>query len=170
MEIKFLKTHEDAVLPKSNHSDLLTGDTGYDLTSVEAVVIPAKGSSVVPIGIKVGYITPGYWFKIEGRSGLGFKHSIQPHFGIIDNPYRGDCAVKLYNLSDVDYEIKKGDRIAQMVVYQLIQPSINWIEEVEETERGEKGFGSSDTETSKEIKEGVAEEFYKGIKRGVKFY
>ena len=88
--IKFVKTHKDAVLPKFNHSDPYTGDSGLDLTAVEQVVIPARGSAVVPVGLKLGYITPGYWIRVEGRSGVGFKRSIFPHFGIIDNPYRGD--------------------------------------------------------------------------------
>jgi len=144
IEIKFIKVHPDAQLPKQNHSGLMTGDTGFDLFSVETVTIPASDSKVIPVGIKVGYITPGYWFKIEARSGLGFKHGLEPHPGIIDNQYRGDCGIKLFNFSPIPVTLKAGDRIAQLVVYELIQPVISWTEEVNETERGELGFGSSD--------------------------
>ncbi len=144
VEIKFVKTHPDAVLPKCNHTGKAIGDTGYDLVCVENTIIPARNSAIVPIGIKVGYITPGYWFKVESRSGLSFKHSLLSHPGIVDNQYRGDMGVKVYNHSDKDYEFKKGDKIAQLVVYELIQPEISWIEEAVESERGEKGFGSSD--------------------------
>ena len=148
VEIKFVKVHPDAQLPKQNHSGEGVGDTGFDLYSVEDVVIPTGESRVVPVGIKVGYITPGYWFKIEARSGLGFKHGIEPHPGIVDNQYRGDCGVKLFNFGPISVELKKGDRIAQIVTYPLIQPQIDWIDEAIESERGEKGFGSSDQKQS----------------------
>ena len=99
---------------------------------------------MVPVGLKLGFVTPGFWFRIEPRSGLGFKSSIQPHLGVIDNGYRGDLGVKLYNFSDKVFSVKHGERIAQMVFYELLQPNIEWTEEADETARGEKGFGSSD--------------------------
>ena len=95
-KVQFVKVHPDAILPSKNH----TSDTGFDVYCVEDTVIPAHGSAVVPVGIKVGYIPSGYWFKVEGRSGLGFKHSLLPHPGIIDNEYRGDCGVKIYNFKE----------------------------------------------------------------------
>lgn len=143
VDIKFVKTHEKAVLPKYNHSDPYTGDSGLDVTAVEDAIIPYSGSAVVPVGLKLAYVTPGYWFRVEGRSGLGFKHSIAPHFGIIDNPYRGDMGIKLYNFGKADYTVKAGDKIAQLIIYPLIQANIHWADEVSETNRGEKGFGSS---------------------------
>lgn len=143
--IKFLKTHEDAILPRVNNQSLETGDSGYDLFSVEEVTIPARDSKVVPVGITVADISPGYWFRIEPRSGLGFKHNIQPHLGIIDNQYRGDLGVKLYNFGDGDVTIPKGKAIAQFVVYPLIQVDIDWSDTITDTSRGAKGFGSSDS-------------------------
>lgn len=143
VDIKFVKTHPDAVLPKYNHSDPYTGDSGLDVTAVEKVIIPAKGYNVVPVGLKLGYITPGYWFRVEGRSGVGFKKHIFPHFGIIDNPYRGDMGVKLYNFGVEDQIIMPGDKVAQLIVYPLIQANVSFTDEVAETKRGEKGFGSS---------------------------
>lgn len=143
LEIRFLKTHEDAKLPHCGRIDPLTGDSGYDLYCVEPAIIEPKGSDILPVGLTVAYITPGFWFKIEARSGLGFKHGIAPHNGILDNQYRGDCGVKLYNHSNKPMYIEKGDRVAQIVVYPLLQPNISWSDEIEQTERGEKGFGSS---------------------------
>ena len=138
--IKFIKTHPDAVLPTKAHAD----DTGYDITAVEDVMISAGGCAVVPIGLQVAFIEPGYWFKIEGRSGLGFKHSIFPHYGIIDENFRGNLDVKLYNYNRaINYHIKKGDRIAQLVIHSRINAYIEWAEKVTETDRGENGFGSS---------------------------
>ena len=139
--ISFKKTHPDAVLPASNNSDVTLGDSGYDLVAVEDTSISRCG--VVPVGLTLAHIEPGFWFRIEPRSGLGFKHHIQPHLGVIDNEYRGDLGVKLYNFGTKQYEVKKGDRIAQLVVYRLFKPVMEWADEVEETSRGDKGFGSS---------------------------
>lgn len=149
VSIKLKKTHPDAVLPCANNKDIATGDTGYDLVAVEDVFIPKLSSNVVPVGLTLADITPGYWIRIEPRSGLGFKSSIQPHLGVIDNGYRGDLGVKLYNFSTSDdsdgLQVKKGDKIAQLVVYPLIQPTFSFSDEITETNRGDKGFGSSDS-------------------------
>lgn len=158
VEAKFLQTHPRAKLPTQAHSEIGTGDSGFDLYGVidernsaakfdadgkAHLVVPARGSIVVPVGLKLAYVTPGYWFRVEARSGLGFKYGIQPHFGIIDNPYRGDLGVKLYNLTDVDYKIFDGDRIAQIIFYPLVQPVLSFTDTVDETQRGEGGFGKS---------------------------
>ena len=138
MTLKFEKTHVDAILPVKNHDN----DTGMDVTSIEDITVPSRGSAVVGVGLKFAYIEPRFWVKVEGRSGLGFKHGIMPHSGIIDEGYRGDAGIKLYNLTDVDYNVKAGERIAQFVIY------ANYPVEVSEgsvvdSDRGEKGFGSS---------------------------
>jgi dUTP pyrophosphatase len=141
--IKFLKTHPDAVLPKKNNPDPSIGDSGYDMTAVEETIIPARGSAVVPVGLTLAYLSPEFWVRIESRSGLAFKHNITAFNGIIDNPYRGDLGVKLFNHSDVDYVVKKGDRCAQLVIYPLVHMTADWSDSVSETSRGAKGFGSS---------------------------
>lgn len=142
--LKFKKTHPDATLPVANNRHPDTGDSGYDITSVEDVELPAGGSCVVSVGLTLADLTPGYWIRIEPRSGLGFKHGIQPHLGVIDNGYRGDMGVKLYNFSDKTYRIRIKDKIAQLVMYKLIQPECSWSEEITDTARGDRGFGSSD--------------------------
>jgi dUTP pyrophosphatase len=141
--VNFVKTHDDAQLPKFNIEDPMTGDIGADLYSVGNITIPAKGSNVVPVGLTVGFIEPGYYFIISPRSGLGFKSGIQPHLGRIDNQYRGDIGIKLFNFSDTDHEVAVGDRIAQIEFHRLIQPKFGWVDEIEDTIRGDKGFGSS---------------------------
>lgn len=151
VDIKFVMTHDSAVLPKYNHADPYTGDSGLDVCSVEQVTVPAKGWAVVPVGLKLAFITPGYWVRVEGRSGVGFKKHIFPHFGIIDNPYRGDMGIKLYNFSDVDQTFMPGDKIAQLIVYPLIQANVGWALQVQDTKRGEKGFGSSDKPLPNEV-------------------
>lgn len=142
--VEFVRTHPDAILPSKNHPDPKTGDAGFDLFAVETTTIPARGSAVVPVGLTLGFITPGYWFRIESRSGNAFKKELVAYGGIIDNPYRGDLGVKLFNFSDQDQVIEKGKGAAQFVVYQMLHVGTAWREEVQETERGEKGFGSSD--------------------------
>lgn len=137
--IKFVKTHEDAQLPSKAHKS----DNCFDLYCVEDTTISARGSNVVPVGIKVAYITPGFGFVLRPKSGLGFKAGLQPHLGEIDNGYRGDCAVKMYNFSDTGYTYKKGDKIAQIKIEKIYDTNIEWAEEVEEADRGDAGFGSS---------------------------
>lgn len=144
IDIKFILTHPKAVLPTSNHSDPFTGDTGLDVTAVETTVIPGNSWAIVPVGLKLAYITPGYWFKVEGRSGLGFKKHLFPHFGVIDNGYRGDMGIKIYNFGSEFQTIMQGDKVAQLVIYPLIQANVHWSTEASESERGDKGFGSSD--------------------------
>lgn len=144
MKISFLKTNEKAILPKKNHPNLRTGDAGLDLFSVEEAIVPARGSVVVNTGLKLADITPGYWARIEPRSGLGFKLNIQPHLGVIDNSYRGDLSVKLYNFSDKDAELPEGMAIAQLIIYPMFSVLADFAEEVSAGERGENGFGSSD--------------------------
>jgi len=139
VEIKFTKTNDDAQIPTRNFNT----DTGFDVYSVESIVIPARGSTVVDVGLSFAYITPGYWCKIEGRSGLGFKHGITPHPGIIDQGYRGTAGIKLYNNTDTEYTVKKGERIAQLIVYRNYSVEMSEAENIEESERGAKGFGSS---------------------------
>ena len=141
VKMEFVKTHEDAVLPYRAHAS----DSGYDLTSVEEKTIPAKGSAVVPVGLTLGYLQPGWWFRIEPRSGLGFKKSLQPHLGIIDNGYRGDLGVKLYNFSDEDWVLPAGSKIAQLVLYPHITADVSFASKITEPDRGDAGFGSTDS-------------------------
>ena len=137
--LEFEKLHEDAQLPKKNNAS----DIGYDVFCVEDKLIPARGSAVVDVGLKFANIPHGYWIRVEGRSGLGFKHGIMPHAGIIDNGYRGDAGIKLYNLTDADYQIKKGDRIAQFVLYPVVHAAHVSFGESTQSDRGDNGFGSS---------------------------
>ena len=136
--LRFKKTNGAAKLPTKNNES----DTGFDVYCVEDKFIPARGSVVVDVGLEFAYITPGYWVKVEGRSGLGFKHGISPHPGIIDSGYRGNAGVKLYNNTDTNYEVNIGDRIAQFVVYKNYDVAVEE-GDTEESDRGASGFGSS---------------------------
>ena len=101
--IKFVRTHPDAKLPTKAHD----GDNCFDLYAVEGTTIrPSKSdavgnvqvaSGVVPVGITVAYITPGYGFVIKPKSGLGFKHNLQPHLGEVDKMLRTPGDVEPFN-------------------------------------------------------------------------
>ena len=136
--IKFEKTHPDAVLPKKNFDT----DTGWDLYAVEETLVDAQSHIVVPVGLKLAYLEPGYWLRVESRSGLSFKSGLLAHPGVIDQNYRGDLGVLLYNHSNDPYTVLKGDRIAQLAVYYNIHMKVDW-GTVQPTDRGESGFGSS---------------------------
>ena len=143
IQILFKRTHDLAKLPTKANSENFTGDSGYDIYSVEQTTIPARGSAVVPVGLQLAFVTPGYWFRIEPKSGLGFKFGLQPHLGIIDNQYRGGMGIKIYNFSDVGYTYNVGEKVAQFVVYKLINTEVDWSDKVYETNRGSQGFGST---------------------------
>lgn len=139
MHIKFKKLADNARLPSRNHET----DTGYDIYAVESKVIWAGDSDIVDVGLQVAYIEPGFWFRIEPRSGLGFKHGIQPHLGVIDQAYRGYLSVKLYNFSKLAHNVKAGDRIAQIVIYPVVNADMEFTDTIEETKRSDAGLGSS---------------------------
>ena len=143
IKISFVKTHEDARLPQRNNNEPLVGDTGYDIYAVEDVNIEPHSTKTVPIGLDIGYIEKGYWIRIESRSGMFFRNGITAFPGVIDCLYRGKLGAALINNTDIPYLVKSGDRIAQLVVYKLLEPIISWTEAKDETSRGDKGFGSS---------------------------
>ena len=139
LEIQFVKLNELSQLPKRNHKE----DSGYDLYSPITCVIPAGKSIKINSGLQVAHITDNYWFRIESRSGLAVNHSIVAFNGIIDNLYRGELGIKLFNHGDTDYKVNLGDRIAQMVIYKLYDSDLSFTDSISETERNTNGFGSS---------------------------
>jgi dUTP pyrophosphatase len=148
--IKVKKTHPDAVIPRQK-----VGDVGWDLTAVEDGTIQPGKVAVAPTGLILAEnpfandIHSQILLKIEGRSGLASKHCVFPVGGIIDPSYRGEMGVMLYNGGDTPYEFKKGDRVAQIVVYEVHAKTMSnktcfmEADTVRTSERGSKGFGSS---------------------------
>lgn len=135
----FEKVHPNALLPKKAHIT----DEGWDLFAVENQIIERKNSAIVNIGLKLAFLDEGYWLKIESRSGLAFKNDIVAFQGVIDNGYRGNIGIKLFNFSDISYEIKQGDRIAQITVkYSISDFGVEWGRSTQ-TMRGSSGFGST---------------------------
>ena len=111
----------------------------------EDIVIPAGWRKVIPTGLAIALPSADYVALIYARSGLGVKHGIAPAncVGVIDSDYRGELRVGLQNSSDSDFIIHPADRIAQLMITPVIQAQISMVDELDDTLRGEGGFGST---------------------------
>ncbi|KAF8665603.1 hypothetical protein AX16_000059 [Volvariella volvacea WC 439] len=115
---------------------------GYDLYSAERTIISARGKAAIDTQISVA-VPPGTYGRVAPRSGLASKFMIDTGAGVIDADYRGIVKVILFNHSDRDFEIQEGDRIAQLILEKIYTPEVVEVEELDETERGIGGFGST---------------------------
>ena len=140
MTLAFRRIHPDAVLPAYAHPS----DAGMDVRSVDDVEIAPGGRALVHTGLVMN-LPPGYEAQVRPRSGLALKHGVTvlntP--GTIDSGYRGEVGVILANLGDAPFPVRKGDRIAQIVVTPVTQAEIVETDEVDATDRGAGGFGST---------------------------
>ncbi len=120
------------------------GDAGCDLRSTEELVLAAGERALVRTGVKIA-MPDGYVGLVHPRSGLAFKHGITvlntP--GTVDAGYRGEIMVTLFNSSKEDFQINRGDRIAQLVFQQVERARFIPVQVLPESSRGETGFGSS---------------------------
>ena len=120
------------------------GDAGADLKSTEDLVVPAGGRQLVKTGIKIA-MPDGYVGLVHPRSGLAAKHGITvlntP--GTVDAGYRGEIMVTLLNTSNEPFEIRRGDRIAQLLFQRVDRADFIAVSELPESARGDGGFGSS---------------------------
>ena len=138
IDVKVLKTGGYTELPKYETSN----SAGLDLRSTKDITLHPYSRTLVPTGLFVS-IPEGYEAQVRPRSGLALKKGITvlntP--GTIDADYRGEIGVILFNTTADDFIIQKGDRIAQMIINKVEQ--LNWVvvEELDETERGDGGFG-----------------------------
>ena len=139
MSLGIKKLTNDAIMP-TRGSD---GAVGYDLYSTEDTVVPCQaGRALVGTGISV-VLPSGVYGRVAPRSGLAVKHCINVGAGVIDPDYTGEIKVVLFNHGENDFEIKRGDRIAQLVLERCETPPVKEIEIIEETARGSGGFGST---------------------------
>ena len=140
MTVKFRKSSPDAILPSYAHP----GDAGMDVRSLEELVIPPGGRSLVHTGL-VMMLPQGYEAQVRPRSGLALKNGVTvlntP--GTIDEGYRGEVGVILANFGSEPFKVEKGAKIAQIVVAPCTRAEIVETAEVDETDRGAGGFGST---------------------------
>lgn len=118
------------------------GAAGYDLTAVEECIILPGRRAVVATGISVK-VPEGTYGRIAPRSGLAVKHGIQVGAGVIDSDYTGELKVVLFNHNNKKYSIKPGFRIAQLILEQCVTPEVVEVDDLEATDRGSNGFGST---------------------------
>lgn len=129
---------ENAIMPTRGHRT----DAGLDLISPVDTIIHAHENAVIDTGVHVQLKenTAGF---LKSKSGLNVKHNITSE-GVIDVGYTGSIVVKLYNHGNEDYEVKRGDKITQLVIMNVdIPEKLNVVKEFEQTDRGNNGFGST---------------------------
>lgn len=137
IQVKFLSDQATVPTKATNCS------AGYDLYAAENATVSRQGRRLIKTNISLA-IPIGFYGRIAPRSGLAFKSGIDVMAGVIDSDYRGDIGVILLNTDlNLDFEVKKGDRIAQIIIEKC--HDVNWIlsNSLAETKRGDKGYGHS---------------------------
>ena len=136
IQVKLL--NPEATLPtKTNPTD-----AGFDLYStVDADILPGQ-RKLLPTGVSMA-IPSGYYGRIADRSGNAFSLGLHVLAGVVDSHYRAEVKVLLVNLSDVPVEIKRGHRIAQIIITSISNLPLTQVDELDSTDRGTSGFGSS---------------------------
>jgi len=137
MELKVKRIHPDARLPLYQHQ----GDAGLDLFSAVDDVVKAGEVKPIPTGIKVA-VPEGHVALVWDKSGISLK-GIHRLAGVVDSGYRGEVRVVLANLGNEPFVIEKGMKIAQLLIQPVTRVEVVETENLEETSRGENGFGST---------------------------
>ena len=138
--LRFKKLSEKAMIPTRGSPQ----SAGLDLYSAEDCLVPARGRSLIKTDLQVA-LPNGCYGRVAPRSGLALKHAIDVGAGVIDQDYRGNLGIILFNFSDEDFQVKSGDRIAQLICERIFIPKLLECESLEKTTRGQCGFGSTDT-------------------------
>ena len=138
MDLQVKKHTDTAKLPKRARR----GDLGYDLFADEGVMISPGERELVSTGISLFTTSYKWGFIIKDRSSMAMK-GLFSHAGVIDSGYTGEVKVLLYNSNDTSYEVRKGDKIAQLIPTKVVDFEITETDKLFETERGSKGFGST---------------------------
>ena len=143
LRVKLLSEH--ATMPTKG-SPLAAG---FDLSASEDRTIPAGGRALVPTDISIA-CPQGTYARIAPRSGLAYKHGIDVGAGVVDADYRGPVGVILFNFGTQDFVVAKGDRIAQLILEKVCMAEAVEVQDLDDTERGVAGFGSTGVQTKKQ--------------------
>ncbi|HBB86072.1 MAG TPA: dUTP diphosphatase [Blastocatellia bacterium] len=136
--LSFKKLDERALLP-SRGSALAAG---LDLCSIEDLAIEPKQRQLARTGLAVA-IPEGYYGRIAPRSGLALRTGLDVLSGVIDADYRGEIGCLLYNTGDETITLPAQSKICQLIIEKIITPEAVWADEIDETDRGSGGFGST---------------------------
>lgn len=137
LQVRFKKLHPEAKVPVR----ATDGAAGFDLHSTKRIDVPAGQRMLLPTGIACA-IPEGWCGQVWPRSGLAVKHGINRLAGLIDSDYRGELHVSLVNHGQDTWEVKEGERIAQLVFVQVLTAAIE-VDDLDDTARGVGGFGST---------------------------
>ncbi len=132
-----IKLDDGAYMPERAHDT----DAGLDIRSPIAATVFPKDSVIIDTGVHIE-LPNNTVGMLKSKSGLNVKHDITSE-GVIDVGYTGSIVVKLYNHGIKPYLVKRGDKITQLVIMPILYPSIEIVENLEQTERGNGGFGST---------------------------
>lgn len=138
MKISVKRISENAKIPCYAHE----GDAGMDIFSSTDIIIEPMHRTAVPTGLEIE-IPDGYAGLVWDKSGMALKEGLKTMAGVIDSSYRGELRVVVVNLSSRDIEIKKGEKIAQMLLQPITTAKIKEVKNLTETKRGKNGFGST---------------------------
>ena len=118
------------------------GNAGFDLYAAEEGILLSGERAAISVGISTSF-NPEYYMRVAPRSGLALKSGIDVLAGVIDSTYRGEWKVVLHNSSRTTFMFNKGDRIAQAIPEHISTEQFTFVEELDETNRGSGGFGST---------------------------
>lgn len=136
--LEFKKLHPDAVVPQRAHGD----DAGMDVYCIEDIRIPARGDMLTGLGLACKF-PKGHALLVYNKSGRATKLKLDKGAEVIDAGYRGEIHVHLFNHSDMNVIIKKGEKIAQLILVPIWAGQPIEVDDLDDTERGDGGFGSS---------------------------
>lgn len=136
--LRFVKLTEKALTPKKGSAKA----AGFDLRSAYDMMVPARGKELIKTDLQIK-LPAGCYGRIAPRSGLALQHHIDVGAGVVDEDYRGNIGVVLFNHSDKPFNVSRGDRIAQLICQQIYYPELEEVKELDDTERGKDGFGST---------------------------
>jgi len=119
------------------------GAAGYDLCACEDATVGSKKRCLIKTDLAIK-VPCGTYGRIAPRSGLALKHGIDVGAGVIDEDYRGNVGIILFNHGDSDYAIKQGERIAQLILEKIEIVQVVEVQDFIKTVRGERGYGSTD--------------------------
>jgi dUTP pyrophosphatase len=138
MKLQIQRTTKEVDMPSYSHD----GDAAFDLRAAEEGVLKPGEKKVFKTGLKMA-IPSGHVGLIWDRSGLAAKNGVHVLAGVVDSGYRGEVGVVLKNLGEEDIEITLNMRIAQMLIQPVVSANLEETENLDDTERGEGGFGST---------------------------
>ena len=138
VKVKIKKLKENATIPSYGHP----GDAALDLFSTENYIVPAGKRQLVSTGVGIE-LPKGYFSSIREKSGLAHKRGIAILGGVIEYGYTGEYGVIVLNTGDEDFEIRAGDKVAQLVIAPVATADVEVVEELSDSVRGEGAWGST---------------------------